>query len=572
MEGNKKRYNKKVMAFLWIAFVIYSIITTLLRVDGLLIKNYSEISQYVSLDDDWDIEVNNSLYQDVSLTDFKCTSIGKGDRVVMQRVLPKKWNVTEGTLRIRIKQSAIKMYVDNQLIYEYGYDRVSKNKTVGSGYQFVDFPEQYKGKKLKIELYVAEDNAFGRFDSVRLYEWKNAYKALITDNRLPMFLGSFLTIFGLVLLIITLFAVVLSPKYIRVFCIAIFSICVGLWTLCYYKVISVYAIPAYSVSLLEHMTLYLSPLPIIIYMLENVNNLKKVSLTVIYWVLFALQILFDVVAVVLHAKDIVHFAVVLKYWQILVVVELIYFTLVLVMNLKFSKKIGRFYLFGMLSIFACIGYDLAGYYCNHYIGYQLSEIKGLTSIGVTIFIFVMIFTFYINLTEKMMQEKERDFLIKSAYTDDLTQLSNRRYCSEYMRKINDEEIQDYTLFCFDLNNLKVTNDTYGHAKGDIIIKSAAEVISETFSAYGVVGRMGGDEFIAILKISRKEDIEELIKEFLANIAKKNKEELDVELSISYGYVMGHEVEEKNIEKIYQIADNRMYENKKAYKMKKNCSY
>ena len=166
-----------------------------------------------------------------------------------------------------------------------------------------------------------------------------------------------------------------------------------------------------------------------------------------------------------------------------------------------------------------------------------------------------------------MQEAERNSLIKSAYTDDLTQLSNRRYCSEYMQKVNNEQISDYAVVCFDLNNLKVTNDTYGHAKGDLLIKSAADVILETFGACGVVGRMGGDEFIAILKTAYKEEIENLLKKFCTNMARKNQEEPELNLSISYGYASSNEAAEKKIEKIYQIADDRMYANKKEYKRK-----
>lgn len=40
------------------------------------------------------------------------------------------------------------------MVYEYGYDRIDKNKTVGSGFQFINFPKQYEGKQIKIELYV----------------------------------------------------------------------------------------------------------------------------------------------------------------------------------------------------------------------------------------------------------------------------------------------------------------------------------------------------------------------------------------------------------------------------------
>lgn len=560
---------KNGLKTIWIIYAIFSIMIWLPKIDNLLKKDYAEISKHILLDDDWNITINDKFYQDVSLDDFQFEPVKKGDRITMQRQLPGDWeNIIEGVLRLHIRQTSVNIYIDDELIYEYGSDRVNQNKTVGSGFQFINFPDKYKGKSIKIELYVSENHALARFDSIRIYEWENAYRVLLTENRLPMFLGSFLVIFGLSTVMITTFAVLQSRKYIRIFCISAFSICMGLWTLAYYNVILIYSIPLYSVSLIEYMALYLAPLPLIIYMHKNVKNLKNKILKAIYWMLFTVQMVFDVVILTLHTKDIVHCAAVLKYFQILIICHLIYFTLILIISLKTSGRLNRFYLVGMLIIAGCTGYDLVIYYYNRYLGDTFLTLKGVSAIGVMIFIFILIYTFYANLTEKMMKETERNSLIKSAYTDELTQLFNRRYCSEYMQKIQVEGIPEYTVVCFDLNNLKITNDTYGHAKGDLLIQSAADVLLETFKEHGIVGRMGGDEFIAILMDSCKETIEVLINKFLANIGRKNQEIADLHLSIAYGYALSNESEEKNIEKVYQIADDRMYKNKRQYKKQK----
>ena len=171
------------------------------------------------------------------------------------------------------------------------------------------------------------------------------------------------------------------------------------------------------------------------------------------------------------------------------------------------------------------------------------------------------------MTQKMMEQKERDFLIKSAYTDELTQLHNRRYCMEYMNKLKEERNFRYTVVCFDLNNLKTVNDTYGHAKGDVLIRSAAEVIAETFGSYGVVARMGGDEFVAVIGTADEEKLVFLMEEFMQNIARKNRTVRDLNMSIAYGYASGSQ-SDSDIEKVYQIADDHMYEKKKQ--MKGNC--
>lgn len=563
--NSKKISLKGSLKIVWILFAVLSVVTWLPSVDKLISKDYQMISAHIPLDDNWDIMINDSVCQNISLNDFSFKTLSKGDKVVMQKRLPADWDIVEGALRLHIKQSAVKLYIDNEIVYEYGYDRMLRNKTVGSGFQFINFPDEYKGKTMKIELYISEDDAFSKFDSIRIYSWENAYRALITENRMPMFLGSFLAIFGLSTLIVTMFALVFSQKYVRLFCISAFSVCIGLWTLCYYNVVLVYSIPLYSVSLMEYMALYLAPTPLIIYMYENVKNLKNKVLRVLYWMLLAVQVIFSMGIISLHTIDLVHCAAVLKYMHIIVIFHLIYFTLVLIMNLKSSQLTNRLYLVGMLIVAGCIGYDLISYYSDRYLGHTSLTLKGVSAIGVMIFIFILIVAFYINLTQKMMKEAEQKSLIKSAYTDELTQLYNRRYCSEHMNKIDSDKNAEYIVVCFDLNNLKIVNDTYGHSKGDVLIKSAADVILKTFQKYGFVGRMGGDEFIAVLNISKEKEIEKLMAKFNNNILRRNQEVKDLNMSIAYGYALSCEIKEKSIEKVYQMADDRMYENKKQYK-------
>lgn len=555
----------KSLKTVWILFVLISVVIWMPRTDRMLSQEYPEVSAHVSLDENWKIDINSSVYKNVSLDGFRFKALNKGDKVIMQKELPQEWDISEGVLRLHIRQSAVNMYIEDELVYEYGHDRMLNNKTVGSGFLFINFPDEYKDKTIKIELDVSEDKAFTKFEPIHIYSWQNVYRALVTENRIPMFVGSFLVIFGLSTLIVTMFALVFSHKYVKLLCISAFSICIGLWTLCYYNVVLVYSIPLYSASLLEHIVLYLAPIPLLIYMYENVKNLKIRLLKWLYWLLLAVQVVFTAGILALHTFDVMHCAATIKYLHIIIIFHLIYFTVVLVMNLKSSQLTNRLYLIGVLIVFGCIGYDLASYNYIRYYGQSFMTLRGVSSIGVMIFIFILIIAFYINLTQKMMMEKERDFLIKRANTDELTQLYNRRYCSEYMEKIDVGKDSGYAVICFDLNNLKIANDTYGHSKGDILIKSAAEVILKTFQKHGIVGRIGGDEFIAVLKVSRKEEIEKLIDKFYKNILRKNREVEDLNMSIACGYALSCETDGGNIEKACQIADGRMYEDKKRYK-------
>ncbi len=548
----------------WIFYALASVIITIINADKLITKDYTAISRYTDLDNLWNITINDELYSNISLKDFRFNTVSKGDIILMQRQLPDSWQSVESALRIRIKQAALEVFIDGQLIYEYGYNRYREGKTVGTGYQFIDFPDSYKGKTLVIKLLVTEDNVFSKIGPVRIYNWKDAYRTVITENRIPLFLGCFLLVFGLVTGVITIIMLAVSTRFLKIFCVSMFSICMGLWTLCYYDIVLVFSIPLYAISLLEYVSLYLLPIPMTVYMYNDVLSLENKFLKALYWPLLTIQVIFIAIAMVLHTADILHLAATLQYMHIIIMCSLVYFSMVLIFNLKTNKIKNKFFLAGMFFIIICIAYDLAGYCMNRYTGYNPFSLKGVSSIGVTVFVFILIIAFYIDITKKALQETERNLLLKNAYTDDLTQLNNRRYCKEYMHKINKDKLPGYTVFCFDLNNLKIMNDTYGHARGDTLIKSAASVILQTFGSYGAVARMGGDEFAAVLEISDEEKIQTLLTKLNENIDKKNKEIPGLGMSMAYGYACGKN-NGNDIEKLYQAADNRMYEHKEQMK-------
>ncbi len=565
-EGNVRgNISKKlVRRLIWIFVALVSILIWIPQIDGLITKDLAAISECVLLDDAWDVTIDGKTYQNVLLTDFHFPAVRKGEQIAMERMLPSDWGLVEGVLRFYVRHAAVSMYIGDELIYEYGYDRLAERRTLGSGYQFIKFPNEYQGERLRILLVVAEDKAFTKFDSVRLYEWENVYRVLITENRISLLCGSFLILFGLIVSVITIFALIFSAKYVRLLCIALFAVCMGLWSLSYYNVMLIFAIPLYAISLINYLALYLAPIPLTVYIYEEVSNLKNRPLKTFYWIYLAVEIAAVAVTIALHVCNVVHLAGTYKYMQAIMLVGLLFFLFVLAANLKFSRYESRLSVIGLLVVIGCVAYDMLGYISGRYFGRDYFTVRGVTSSGIMIFICILFVSFYIEMTQKMMEQKERDFLIKSAYTDELTQLHNRRYCMEYMNRLKEERNFKYTVICFDLNNLKTINDTYGHAKGDVLIRCAAEVIAETFESHGIVARMGGDEFVAVIGTADEDRLSSLMEQFLQNIDSRNRAVKDLNMSIAYGYASGSQ-SDSDIEKVYQTADNLMYEKKKQMK-------
>lgn len=103
--------------------------------------------------------------------------------------------------------------------------------------------------------------------------------------------------------------------------------------------------------------------------------------------------------------------------------------------------------------------------------------------------------------EKVYDEQYVEDLRKAALLDFLTGLPNRRYVEMKLRAAIEERRRHGTPFAvlfIDLDHFKGINDTYGHDVGDMVIKMVAKTLEGNMRAYNIVGRWGGEEFIAIV--------------------------------------------------------------------------
>ena len=157
-----------------------------------------------------------------------------------------------------------------------------------------------------------------------------------------------------------------------------------------------------------------------------------------------------------------------------------------------------------------------------------------------------------DISEKKKIEREILYL---SYHDHLTGLYNRRFFEQELNRLDTSENLPMSIIMFDVNGLKLVNDSFGHDAGDHLLKKAAEVIKNICRNEDMVARIGGDEFVLFLpKTSSKQCVE------IANQIKEQsaKEKVaNVELSISYGYDT-KEVEKQSILEIIANAENYMY--------------
>ena len=161
------------------------------------------------------------------------------------------------------------------------------------------------------------------------------------------------------------------------------------------------------------------------------------------------------------------------------------------------------------------------------------------------------------LTKVIKERVEKEKLIYTSNTDELTKCFNRH---AYEKDINDLDLSvEWIYISMDINGLKQVNDSYGHAAGDELICAAADCMKNSFSEYGKVYRIGGDEFVVVItkNIGR---FEEVLRNFERSVEEWHGKHVD-SMTVSYGYVFSSEENWDSVYDIAKAADKRMYESK-----------
>jgi len=103
-------------------------------------------------------------------------------------------------------------------------------------------------------------------------------------------------------------------------------------------------------------------------------------------------------------------------------------------------------------------------------------------------------------TEAALRQSE-EALKLLAITDPLTELYNRRHFSELAETEISKSLRygrPLSLIIFDIDFFKHVNDTYGHASGDMVLRTVAKITRESLRAGDIPARYGGEEFVVLL--------------------------------------------------------------------------
>ncbi|MDQ8758316.1 EAL domain-containing protein [Sphingosinicella sp. LHD-64] len=161
--------------------------------------------------------------------------------------------------------------------------------------------------------------------------------------------------------------------------------------------------------------------------------------------------------------------------------------------------------------------------------------------------------------------KTQERLTNLANMDVLTTLPNRGRVRQLLGEALSGASQGSTpcaILFLDLDGFKPVNDTFGHPKGDAVLKSVAQRLLKEVGTIGHVGRMGGDEFAIVIKDAQsRQMVETLARRVIEAVAEPfHMDKAEVRIGVSIGCAFGP-IDGQSVDDLIQKADLALYQAK-----------
>lgn len=512
-------------------------------------------SEYIDIKKNAMLYINDDLVCIGDINKYDLTDIKYGDKVSIKTTLDNE----------RIKNPVITFNNNMNLGYRIKIDgkeiasvgtKNAKNEVVCNNQIHIPLNLEKAKAKLEITLVCLNDNIFVTVPRIICINLAEDMPSFITSNLEYIIIGFGLIQVGLLCILFMCINMVLKIVNIKIFYIAMTCVSAGVWIVACYQIIGTIINNPIIEFYMEYMGLAATILFISLYVRELYD--ENIERKILFGNVIAVSVIIITMSI-LQKYNFVYMNDSVVALQLCFIPPVVLMMKKIVINMKEKNR-------SLLVMVAEVGLILGVlvyYLMVHYTKAGMSALD-LVILAIMIVLIQAISNIITEMQDSYRANAERKSIVKLAFIDTLTGLSNRRGLEKYIGDIAlNQDGRIYKVCSFDLNKLKKINDTYGHFAGDILIKSFSEVLKESLLRKdNFVGRMGGDEFIAIISDEHNgKELDELKK----NINEKNKkDECTYKIKYSVGVVDFVNDGSMDIQDAIRMADYAMYEMKSTY--------
>ncbi len=549
----KKIVNCSFIVIILLAFVFLAI--SFFGNDDIKIMVDNE--SLIDYDTGWTYRINNQEKEVIDTFPLRLDT-EKNDIVTIENTLPEvAWH--EVVLQLYSHKQFVKVYVNDALIYTVDETSVGVfGSAPGSGDNYIRIEDYRAGDTIKIEYHRPLPN--NEIDIIYLGSKSAGITDLIHEGIVSFVVSIILLIMGVLLILSYLISLLdkKSKSNNSMLFLGLTSLFAVGWSLIDIKLLQIFIPDQVSLLFTSYLFLSLLPVPFLLLVREQcqMNNYKR------FHVLVLMHLSYTLTAIILQMLNVVHLYDTLIICHILIGITFCVCLYTLCVDI-FIKKDKQLYTIGIgvLTLLGFSALNLLGYYL-----FNLSDMSLFFRVGFIFFLCILSFDSLRKQILRVEKETKTELLAKLAYLDTATGLKNRNCFEKDMSfyRENAELTSHLVMGIFDINNLKVTNDTLSHKKGDELIATLVKCLNDVFKDACGVYRIGGDEFVVMLDNVNHEDFMVYKENFDKCLAKSN-EGNDVALSVASYLTMFDTRLDNNIDDLFLRTDNLMYEEKKQMK-------
>ena len=465
----------------------------------------------------------------------------------------------------RTNNLVVNVYLDDKLISFMSENGHYDNLASFSSYSYVLFSEADIGKTLHLEIFKTPVSIGYCIDNFSFGEPENVMY-IAHSNDTSVIVAAFLVITsGLVFLVMGIITKKVYKRSIGLIFLGLFSLFIGLWfladTMWLFNAIG-------NVNIIETLAyVFLSAaVPCLLMYIYNFFNIyhKKFYciLTAVGFGLFGILLLLELTNLLSYGYTVYFLHAYILTAGVAIFVEMITY----LSNINGNKGETRVFNIGVLFFCLFSLFDIGRFYQGNE-----GDSSLMTRFGMFILIVTSVASISSDAVNLLKLAVEAGKIGKIAYTDANTGLGNPAAFKEKFTQL-DRTKGNYNyigIIQFDVNNLKIINDSLGHESGDLLIKTAADMIEKSFGKIGSCYRVGGDEFVAITTYSHAPlACEEAIVKFESAISQfNNAPNKPFELRVAYGiaYYQNDDYKYQSLKEVHKLADERMYNHKRELK-------
>ncbi len=564
----KKDKNKRIR----IGWTIFITLFTLLYV--VTIIHYSSPDRspksMIYINSGWTVSYHENEENVNHWSNYSFDTLDRGEVFTMTRAFTQEECISSAVLCVYSMHSAVTVKVGNEVIYTFGHELYEKNKLLGYGWHYMVLDDDYAGQEIEISYIASENKAFSSLPTPKLYSGTSITQELLSGSRITLSICLFLLVFGLLGMGYSIVIGIHTDEFIKTFFISLFAVTAGLWAMSNNDLLALFVSDLNIKTYFEYLCFYFMSIPFVCYFGNIVQNDKTapIWMTMYSYVTVFGNMLFFAIVIIFNAAGIAHFPTFVSFQHILILHTAVFVIVQTRERQHRTNDVNMVLAIGFALAIIVAFAEMAKYNIGKYItGFDNNTYNNSLAYSALIIVLSMIADFLFRITKRIKSQATEEALLQMAYTDELTGLANRRKCDETLENIGDSGI-NYALISFDLNNLKETNDSLGHQAGDMMLRNFSETLQASFPKNSVLGRIGGDEFVAFIPEATEKDVTGYINELERQMRILNSSsESGIKMSTAYGVAFS--TEDPDFAMVTRIADQRMYENKRKYKQQKN---